>query len=237
MVYLGPGVGAFFTDRHGGVSAPPYDSLNLGGSVGDDPEAVLENRRRAAASHGLDPARVVWMRQIHSADAVRVDGTASPGEVDAVVTTEPGLALGSLAADCAPVLAADPVARVVGAAHAGRVGMAAGVAPALVEEMVRAGARPERMIAVIGPCACGDCYEVSAEMREDVARAVPAAWATTRAGTPGLDIRAGVAEQLAKAGVGEISHDARCTMESPELYSHRRDRLTGRFAGYVWLEK
>src|SRR5690606_17189022 len=125
------------TDRWGGVSAAPYEELNLGGAVGDDPGAVTANRELAAKSLGLDPARVVWMNQVHGNDVAMVDGpwgSAVP-EVDAIVTTRRGLALAVLTADCTPVLLADPVAGVVAAAHAGRPGMVAGVVPAAVRAM------------------------------------------------------------------------------------------------------
>jgi len=235
---LAEGVGVTITDRFGGASAPPYDSRNLGGLVGDDPDAVRRNRERTAHDLGLDPSRVVYMRQVHSAvvDYVtRPYGDEPPG-LDAIVTAEPGLALAVLVADCTPVLVADPVARVAGAAHSGRNGTALGVVPALVAAMKEQGADPARMVALVGPGACGGCYEVSAELRDEVAAAVPATFATTRQGTPALDVRAGVAAQLAEAGVREVRHDERCTLESPELYSYRRDRTTGRFAGYVWLD-
>lgn len=235
-VALGDGVGAAFTGRAGGASRPPYDSLNLGGAVGDDPAAVLGNRRRAAEALGVDPGRTVFMRQVHGADVAFVTAPETPGPVDAVVTDVPGLALAVLVADCAPVLLADPVAGVVGAAHSGRPGTAAGVVPALVKAMCERGADPARMTAAIGPAACGRCYEVPAEMRDEVAAVVPAAYSTTSRGTPGLDIRAGVAEQLASAGVASADVDPRCTIEDPGLFSYRRDGRTGRFAGYVWLK-
>nr|WP_204069213.1 peptidoglycan editing factor PgeF [Planobispora siamensis] len=235
---LADGIHAAFTDRHGGVSAPPYGSRNLGGGVGDDPGAVSRNRDKTAADLGVDPARVVMMRQVHGAGVRYVTepfGDDLP-ELDAICTDVPGLALSVLVADCAPVLLADPVARLVGGAHSGRPGTMAGVVPALVAAMAERGADPARLVALVGPAACGLCYEVPAAMRDEVAEAVPEAWATTRAGTPAVDLRAAITAQLARAGVGDVRHDARCTIESPELFSHRRERPTGRFAGYVWLE-
>jgi YfiH family protein len=239
---LGNGIGAAFTGRAGGASAEPYVSLNLGGGVGDDPGAVRENRRRAGAELGVDPSRMVWMRQVHGAEVAYVDGpftqepaVAAPPGVDAVLTTEPGLALGVLVADCAPVLLADPGAKIIGAAHSGRPGTLAGVVPALVERMREHGADPARMVAVIGPAVCGDCYEVPAAMRDEVAAVAPEAYATTRDGTPGLDIRRGVTAQLSAAGVDDIRLDTRCTMETSDLFSFRRDGRTGRFAGFIWL--
>jgi YfiH family protein len=237
-VVLAEGVRTVVTDRHGGASAPPYHSRNLGGSVGDDPAAVRANRERTAADLGLAPDRVVFMRQVHGTDVRHVTepfGTEPP-PLDAVFTGAAGLALAVLTADCAGVLLADPVARLVGAAHSGRAGTAGGVVPALVEAMAERGAEPSRMVALIGPTACGACYEVPAELREEVAAEVPETWATTRAGTPALDLRAGIAAQLARAGVADVRHDDRCTIETPDLYSYRRERTTGRFAAYIWLE-
>ncbi|WP_242902043.1 peptidoglycan editing factor PgeF [Actinomadura terrae] len=236
-VALGDGVGAGFTARAGGVSAAPYDSLNLGGAVGDDAAAVRENRRRAAAALGIDPDRTVWMRQVHGADVVHVTAPELPDPVDAVLTTVPGLALAVLVADCAPVLLADPVAGVAGAAHSGRPGTAAGVVPALVKAMCGRGADPARIRAAIGPAACGGCYEVPEAMRAEVAAVVPAAYATTSKGTPGLDIRAGIVAQLAAEGVTGVQVDPRCTIETRDLFSYRRNGRTGRFAGYVWLSE
>jgi polyphenol oxidase len=235
---LGIGVQAVVTDRTGGVSKPPYDSMNLGAGSGDDPQAVAVNRDRLAAACGLRAADVGWLRQVHGTAVRYVDDPAG-GQLaepaDASFTDVPGLALAVLAADCLPVLLADPVARVVGAAHAGREGMAAGVVPALVSAMTTAGARPDRMRAVLGPAICGGCYEVPAQLRDRIAACVPAARCRTRAGTPGLDISAGVASQLAGLGVAAVAADGRCTRESAELFSYRRDGPTGRFAALVWL--
>jgi polyphenol oxidase len=275
---LAPGVLFLFTGRGGGVSPAPYDTLNLGGAVGDDPAAVAENRRLAARACGLGDGRLAWMRQVHGvavhyADAGSAErdtvgsaehdtvgsaehdtvgsaerdtaGSAqgdAPGfageilpEADASFTDVPGLGLGVLVADCAPVLVADPHARIVGVAHAGREGMAAGVVTELLSAMSAAGADPARMHAVIGPHICGGCYEVPAEMRDRVAGKVPEAGCVTRKGTPGVDVGAGVEAQLARAGVGTVTSDPRCTAETPSLYSYRRDGRTGRLAGLIWL--
>ncbi|MFI1286122.1 peptidoglycan editing factor PgeF [Streptomyces sp. NPDC020858] len=229
-----------FTDRWGGVSAVPYEELNLGGAVGDDPAAVLANRALAARSLGLAPDRVVWMNQVHGRDVAVVDGPWGPDvavpAVDAVVTARRGLALAVLTADCTPVLLADPVARVAGAAHAGRPGLVAGVVPAAVEAMVALGAEPGRIVARTGPAVCGRCYEVPAEMRDAVAEVVPDARAETSWGTPAVDVVAGVHAQLAEAGVVDSLRSPVCTLESRDHFSYRRDRVTGRLAGYVWLD-
>ncbi|MDJ0343764.1 peptidoglycan editing factor PgeF [Streptomyces sp. H10-C2] len=227
------------TDRHGGVSRAPYDSRNLGAATGDDPAAVRRNRELTAYELELDASRVVLMRQVHSATVADVTAPFGPDAppVDGIVTSETGLALGVLAADCAPVLLADPVARIIGAVHSGRVGTAAGVVPAAVDAMRAKGADPARMVAFIGPTACGDCYEVPDAMREEVCATVPEAWATTSRGTAGLDVRAGIAGQLTRAGVAQVRHDQRCTLESKELFSYRREQRTGRFAAFVWLTR
>ncbi|MFJ7056727.1 peptidoglycan editing factor PgeF [Streptomyces griseobrunneus] len=229
-----------FTDRWGGVSAAPYGELNLGGAVGDDPAAVGANRERTARRLGLDPVSVVWMNQVHGRDVAVVDGpwgaeTEIPA-VDAVVTTRRGLALAVLTADCTPVLLVDPVAGVVGAAHAGRPGLVAGVVPAVVEAMTVLGARPSRITARTGPAVCGRCYEVPAEMRAEVAEAVPGTWSETSWGTPAVDVTGGVHAQLTALGVSDLHRSPVCTRESGDHFSYRRDRTTGRLAGYVWLD-
>lgn len=256
-----------FTGRVGGVSAAPYDTLNLGGAVGDDPAAVAENRRLTARACGLADGRLVWMRQVHgvavqyaSVGSAEHEAVGSPGhdaaglaghdaagsgefgaaghplpEADASFTDVPGLGLGVLVADCAPVLLADPEAGLVGVAHAGREGMAAGVVTELLSAMSAAGADPARMHAVIGPHICGGCYEVPAELRDRIAGKVPESGCVTRKGTPGVDVGAGVEAQLARAGVAAVASDPRCTAETPSLYSYRRDGRTGRLAGLIWL--
>jgi polyphenol oxidase len=239
-----------FTDRWGGVSAAPYEELNLGGAVGDDAAAVTTNRELAAKSLGLEPDGVVWMNQVHGADVAMVDGpwgssdfsdfSGSSGSgdipsVDAIVTARRGLALAVLTADCVPVLLADPVAGVAAAAHAGRPGMVAGVVPAAVRAMIEHGAEPARIVARTGPAVCGRCYEVPDAMRAEVAAVEPAAYAETSWGTPSVDVCAGVHAQLERLGVHDREQSPVCTLESPDHFSYRRDRATGRLAGYVWL--
>jgi YfiH family protein len=228
-----------FTDRWGGVSAVPYEELNLGGAVGDDPAAVTANRELAAKSLGDDPARVVWMNQVHGADVAVVDapwGDRPVPRVDAVVTAERGLALAVLTADCVPVLLADPVAGIAAAAHAGRPGLVAGVVPAAVRAMTELGADPARIVARTGPAVCGRCYEVPEEMRAEVAAVEPAAYADTSWGTAAVDVSAGVHAQLERLGVRDRAQSPVCTRESKDHFSYRRDRTTGRLAGYVWLD-
>ncbi|AVH59243.1 MULTISPECIES: peptidoglycan editing factor PgeF [Streptomyces] len=228
-----------FTDRWGGVSAAPYEELNLGGAVGDAAESVLTNRALAAKSLGLEADRVVWMNQVHGNDVAEVDGpwtTRITPPVDGLVTATRGLALAVLTADCVPVLLADPVAGVVAAAHAGRPGMVAGIVPAAIDAMKSLGAEPSRIVARTGPAVCGACYEVPEAMRAEVSAVEPAAYAETSWGTPSVDVSAGVHAQLERLGVRDRVQSPVCTLESEDHFSYRRDRTTGRLAGYVWLD-
>jgi polyphenol oxidase len=225
------------TDRRGGRSASPYDSFNLGDHVGDDPADVAANRSRVARELRVPEDRLVWMNQVHGTGVAVVDGPQD-GVVpatDALVTATRGLVLCVLVADCVPVLLADHETGVVAAVHAGREGVRQGVVPAALSAMASLGARARHVTALLGPAVCGSCYEVPEEMQRDVARLVPAAAVRTRKGTPGLDLRAGIAEILRTAGIPEVVQDPRCTVEDRTLFSHRRDGVTGRQAGLVWL--
>ncbi|MGH3872825.1 MAG: peptidoglycan editing factor PgeF [Pseudonocardiaceae bacterium] len=226
------------TTRQGGVSAPPYASFNLGEHVGDQVEAVAANRQRLAAGVGLALQRLVWMDQVHGRAVATVDGplTAPVPATDALVTSEPGLGLAVLVADCVPVLLADPVAEVVGAVHAGRAGAGLGVVPAALAAMQRLGARMDQVEVLLGPAACGQCYEVPAAMQADVEARLPGSACRTRRGTAGLDLRAGLWRQLTAAGVARVGVDPRCTVEDSALYSYRRDGVTGRLAALTWFE-
>jgi YfiH family protein len=222
------------TSRAGGVSRPPYDTLNLGSHVGDDPAAVAENRRRVAQA--LEVAHVVVASQVHGRDVVEVTGPwdgAAP-EADALVTTVPGVALAVLVADCTPVLLAAPAEGVVGVAHAGRKGMAAGIAVALVEAMHELGART--LVGRLGPSICPRCYEVPAALRAQVAADHPVACSVTRHGTPSLDVAGAVLEQLAPH-CDDLAQLPGCTAERDDLFSYRRDGTTGRSAGLAWLSR
>ncbi|MGH3829941.1 MAG: peptidoglycan editing factor PgeF [Pseudonocardiaceae bacterium] len=233
------GIRRVITTRHGGVSVPPYAAFNLGEHVGDRPEAVAANRERLATGLGLPAQRLVWMEQVHGRTVTVIDGPRSrpvPAS-DALVTAQPRLAVAVLVADCVPVLLADPVAKVVAAVHAGRTGAQAGVLPAALEAMRRLGARLETVEALLGPSACGQCYEVPDQMRSDVESRLPGSACHTRWGTAGLDLRAGLWRQLAAAGVARVGVDPRCTLEDPSLYSYRREGITGRLAALIWIEE
>ncbi len=155
---------AFFT-RQGGVSTGVFSSLNVGVGSSDDRAAVAENRRRAAAAFNTPPERLTTCYQVHSARVVIADGPfeAQRPQADGVVTVTPDLICGVLAADCAPILLAEPQARVVAAVHAGWRGALAGVAEAAVASMVETGAARERIVAAVGPCIGSESYEVGLE--------------------------------------------------------------------------
>ncbi len=226
------GIRRAFTDRSGGVSAPPYAGLNLGGHVGDEPAAVHENRARVAEQMGVDLERLVLMDQCHGADvAVVSERPDGPLPVDGVVTSQPELALAVLVADCTPVLLSDTEAGVVGAVHAGRPGMTGGVVSRAVEAMRDVGA--SRIRAVVGPSVCGRCYEVPLAMREEAASVSPESRAVSWTGTPAIDVAYGVVAQLRSVGVDDVTWVRGCAREEPSLYSYRRDGTTGRFAGII----
>ncbi|MFD1826605.1 MULTISPECIES: peptidoglycan editing factor PgeF [Mumia] len=228
-----------FTDRHGGESAGPWASLNLAAGNGDDAETVARNVVAAARALGGDPSEARLMRQVHG-DGVHVVTAGSPTEpypeADALVTAVPGAVLVVRVADCLPIVLADDEARVVGVAHAGRRGVVVDVATATVEAMRDLGAQQIR--AWIGPRICGRCYEVPAQMRDDVAGRLPVAWAQTSWGTPALDLAAAASEQLEKAGarVHDLAGDLPvCTYEGEsDFFSYRRQgEQSGRLGGLV----
>jgi YfiH family protein len=224
------------TDRAGGASIGDFASLNLGGHVGDDPAAVEENRRRVAEEIGVRRERLLFVQQVHGTDVVVADGPWPGGRApaaDGVVTREPDLALAILVADCTPVLLAAPAEGVVGVAHAGRQGMAAGVVRRVVEAMRDLGAT--ELVGRVGPSVCPRCYEVPADLREEVARVQPEARSVSRHGTPSIDVAGGVLAQLAPY-CSDLQQLPGCSVERDDLFSHRRDGpRTGRYAGLAWV--
>jgi YfiH family protein len=221
-----------FTTRRGGVSAAPFDALNLGERVGDDPAAVAENWRRLSAHEGVAFARV---RQVHG-DAVQVSDNAHPPavEADAVVTGTPGVAACVSVADCVPILLADPRGGAVAAVHAGWRGTLARIAQRAVAALVARGARAEELVAAIGPSIGPCCYEVDPAL---LARFREAFGEDVAAPAGRLDLWRSNLRGLEAAGVAAPRIDllARCTACEPALfYSHRRDRgRTGRQVGYL----
>jgi polyphenol oxidase len=223
-----------FLGRSGGVSSGIYASLNIGLGSSDDKAAVLENRRRAADAI-IPGATLTTVHQIHSAAAVYAEAAweneARP-ECDALVTDRPGVVIGVLTADCAPVLLADVKAGVVAAAHAGWGGALRGVIKSTVDLMVHHGARPDQIVAAIGPCIARKSYEVGAEMRAtflaDDETHDRFFHAGQRADKFQFDLEGFVALRLAQAGVTRIQAMGEDTYSQPQRYfSYRRTTHAG----------
>jgi len=224
----------FFT-RQGGVSAGLYSSLNCGYGSGDQPDNVRENRRRAAASFERAADELLTVHQIHSTEVIAVgqERWTSPGapKADALVTDRPGVVLGVLAADCAPVLLADAHARVIGAAHAGWKGALAGVVEATIGAMEKLGARREHVRVAIGPCIGRDSYEVGPEfpapfLERDEADAEffrPA----PRAGHFLFDLAGYLARRIGKADVAVETTGHDTLRGETDFFSYRRNTLKG----------
>lgn len=232
------GVRHGYSTRLGGVSRGPFSGMNLARNVGDDPEAVAENHRRFAEAVGYDPARLFESTQVHGARVLRVDGaavaTTRPEEADGLVTSTPGDAVGVRVADCVPVLLAAPGRGVVAAVHAGWRGVARRIVAAAVEAM---GAGPGAIIAAVGPCIGGCCFEVGEEVAAEIAAASSGAVVTGAAGgaRPRVDLRAAVTHQLGAIGVRAVEHVGGCTACEPGRYhSFRRDGgASGRMLGAI----
>ena len=230
-----PGVQHRFFTRKGGVSAGLYSSLNCGYGSGDAPDNVRENRRRAAAAFDRADDELLTVHQIHSTNVLTVGNErwTSPGapKGDALVTDRPGVVLGVLAADCAPVLLADAEARVIGAAHAGWKGALAGVVEATVSAMEKLGARRERVRAAIGPCIGRNSYEVGPEFpapflkrdEGDAAFFRPA----PRAGHFLFDLAGYLARRIARAGVAVEATGHDTLSGETDFFSYRRNTLKG----------
>ena len=241
----GERVGAAMSERAGGVSVAPYDTLNLGDHVGDAAEAVLENRARWQREIG---ARPVYLRQVHGTAVIRAAGGAGRGEpaqADAAVTTEPGIACTVLVADCMPVLLAAPGGRGVGAAHAGWRGLAGGVVEAALRALCEAAAcEPGEVAAWLGPCIGPRRFEVGAEVVQAfggaldgsdperfIPRPRPDGALRWLANLPRLG-----GDRLRGAGVRRIAGGRWCTVEdASRFFSFRRDGVTGRLAASVWI--
>ena len=234
-----PAVRKVFTNRHGGVSAEPFATFNLGDHVGDDPVAVARNRERLAETLQLDPQKLMFMEQIHSPNVTEVTadmiGQGPIEATDALLTTVPGIALVVLTADCVPVLLSDEQAGVIAAVHAGRMGARNGVIARTIARMEELGAIPAQIHALMGAAASGANYEVPDSMAADVESKLPGSRTTTAQGTSGLDIRAGLTRQLLSLGVRNIDADPRCTVEDQNFFSYRREGTTGRQAGVIWM--
>lgn len=234
-----PGIVAFTTLRGGdGVSQPPFDAFNLGARSGDDEAAVAENRRRLIQDRAL-PSPPRWLRQVHGtavARFARADAGADlEPEADAAVTSEPGVVLAILTADCLPVVFAADDGGEIAAAHAGWRGLAAGV----LERTVEAMRTPvERVVAWMGPAAGPQAYEIGEEVFDafvSADAAAESAFVATRPGHWRVDLYALAQRRLRGAGVQRIHGGGLCTISDPQrFYSHRRDQRTGRMATVVY---
>ena len=227
------GVHALVTTRAGGTSLPPFDSLNLGDHVGDDPAAVALNRQRLRA---FLPAEPCWLKQVHGTTVAQADGLRDAAEADASVAFLPGSVCAVLTADCLPVLFCDRKGSRVAAAHAGWRGLAAGVLESSVAAMR---CDPADILAWLGPAIGPQAFEVGDEVREAFVRGLPAAaraFVPGRAGKWFADIYELARLRLAQAGVNSVHGGGFCThADAGRFYSYRRDGTTGRMAALVWL--
>ena len=225
-----------FFGRAGGVSDGVYASLNCGPGSADDPGAVAENRARAMAALGLPAGALYTARQVHGTDAIALETPDIPRLAgDALASASPGIALGILTADCAPVLLADRGARIVGAAHAGWRGALDGVLAAAVAAMEALGADRSRIVAAVGPCIGRASYEVGPEFRArfEAEDAANARWfSEPRPGArPHFDLEGYVGAKLGALGIARVSVAGADTCAEEAYFSYRRARLRGE-AGY-----
>ena len=242
-------VRAFVTTREGGLSRGPFGlehghtgGLNLGEHVGDDPDTVRGNRARLAAAV---PGPVTWLHQVHGTRVFRAESPITPDpppDADAAVTAQAGVVLAVMTADCLPILLADPQGTVVGIAHAGWRGLAAGVAETTVDAM-REWLPPARpLVAWLGPAIGPTAFEVGDEVRTAFCDVDPAASAAfvpaAAAGKWWSDLYRLARQRLARCGVESVHGGGRCTVGEPQrFYSHRRDGRSGRMASLIWIDR
>jgi YfiH family protein len=233
------GVRAAFSLRTGGVSAAPFDSLNLGSQTGDDASAVRENQRRLAAALAL-PGEPEWLEQVHGIDVVSLEDGASggPPKADASVTRVPGRVCVVRVADCMPVLFASTDGAAIGAAHAGWRGLAGGVLEATVRAM---GVEPARLLAWMGPCIGSANFEVGDEVRAAFVshgEGTGIAFTKNARGRWQCDLYALARSRLQAIGIRMISGGGWCTYaDAARFFSFRRDGRTGRMAALIWREE
>ena len=232
-----PSVTAGVSTRHGGVSGPPYDTLNLGRHVGDDASCVEENRRRFCAALDTDPAWLATAGQVHGSTVRVIDAPRHEPFCDGLVTTTPGLLLAIATADCAAILFADPVNRVAGACHAGWRGAVAGIAADTVQTMTDCGADPGELRAHVGPCISQAAFEVGPEVAsqfDDAFVHQKDDWPR-----PHVDLKGALRHQLEAAGVPTDAIDISergTAQETDDFFSHRASGgTTGRMFGAVVL--
>jgi YfiH family protein len=222
-------VSTHFSNRTGGVSHSPYESLNLGQHVKDDFDSVQINRERLAEEIGPS----VFMRQVHGDTVVVVDGIAHGEPVaDALITQESGIALVVLVADCIPLLLWDENSQCIAVVHVGRRGLVNGITNKVLGIMESMGAL--KIQAHLGPSICGKCYEVGEDVYQNVGDLFSLARSTTEIGFRALDLPAALSGVLLQEGVN-VTRSPICTVEDDNYFSYRRDGITGRQAGAIWM--
>jgi YfiH family protein len=217
-----------FTNRTGGLSTGAFHSLNLALHVDDDPSVVNQNRKILEEALAMP---VAYMNQVHGNLVVEVEArqVLTP-TADALVTRQKDLALAVMVADCIPLLMANTSA--VAAVHVGRRGLINGLARKALQQLRAIDTSP--ITAVVGPSICGSCYEVSEDVYREVVDLYPVAASATVDGTFALDLSQALIEELRGDSVTVIDESS-CTAEDPALYSYRRDGVTGRQVGVIWL--
>jgi len=227
-------VRALQTTRSGGVSAAPYDSLNLGSHVGDAPMAVARNRM---SLNTLLPSEPVWLEQVHGTGVANADNASCLVQADACIARHPASVCVVMTADCLPVLLCDAQGSVVGAAHAGWKGLAAGVIEATVQAMQAA---PQDLMAWLGPAISQPAFEVGEEVRTVFVDADPHAAAAFIPGQDGkwfADIYALASLRLNALGITRVHGGGYCTYRERErFFSYRRDGVTGRMGTFIWIK-
>ncbi len=227
-------VKALQTTRLGGISAAPYDALNLGLHVGDDPVRVNRNRQLLSP---LLPSEPVWMEQVHGIEVANADAAACRVVADASIACHKGSVCVVMTADCLPVLLCDEGGTVVGAVHAGWKGLAAGVIEATIKEM---GVAPHKLLAWLGPAIGPEAFEVGEDVRaafmEHDAKAAEAFKSRGMQGKYHADIYFLARQRLAALGITRVYGGTFCTYHQQDrFFSYRRDGVTGRMGTFIWL--
>jgi len=225
-----------FTDRYGGVSTPPYDSLNLAFHVGDDQANVIKNR--TILQNRLNLQNIVWMEQVHGDNIQTISSPQSKPipACDAIITNQPNIALAVMVADCIPILIFDPKRKIIAAIHAGRNGTFLQIAPKTVEVIHKEfGCLPTDIQVIMGPSIHTCCYEIGDNLAAIVEKNFGKSYMNGRM----LNLQKLNQDQLIKANVRKdnIKISSICTCCDPNYFSYRREGITGRFAGVIWMEQ
>ncbi len=221
-----------FSDRSGGFSAPPYESLNLAMHVGDAPIAVAANRSVLANALAVPADRIVYPGLTHSVAVGLVDEPVGLfPDVDVLMTSKRKIGLATLGADCVPVIVVDAKSKIAMTAHVGWRGAAAGIVDSISSSLTQAGGSLKNAHVLLGPAICGECYRVDPDRREQVMTVLPEAGDRS---DQGIDLRDGLIAALSKLGA-KVQRVGGCTAEDVSLFSHRRDGVTGRQGAAVVL--